>query len=130
MIHRFYKDDTGWYIDLQSLIEDGTFSKANLAMVAGADTLLDILSNNGKELTVQFEDKKFKGWEYQLEGMGISKDEEYLESVGHPIEYGGDYICTNPPKNNFHHELWLCQVCSFLFGGEFPKYIYIKIIKT
>lgn len=128
MTHRFYKDDSGWFIDLQFLIDNGTFTKANLAMVAGADTLLDILSNDGKEIIIQFEDQKFKGWEGKLENIGISMDEEFLEEIGHPVEYGGDYICTSLKGKLMSHRLWLCQVASFLFGGRFPKTIYIKIV--
>ena len=123
MTHRFYKDDTGWYIDLQSLIDDGTFTKGNLAMVLGADTLLDKLSNNGTEITIQFEKEKFKGWQEQLKNTSVGMDEEALEELNHPVELGGYYYAIK-----MQHSLWLCSVASFLFGGDFPKNIYIRVV--
>lgn len=125
MTKKFYKDEEGWFVDLPELIEDGTFTKANFAMVLGADTLLDKLSNNGTEIVIQFEKEKFKGWEEQLKNTSVGMDEEALDELNHPIELGGYYHAT---KHN--HPLWLCGVCAYLFEGEFPKNIYIKIIKT
>lgn len=126
MTYRFYKDKDGWFIDFQEAIDAGIYSKANLAMVLGADTLLDTLSNNGKEIIVRFEDKKFKGWEGLLEKEGISQDEEALEALGHPVQYGGDYICTKLFGKKYNHKLWLCEVAAYLLNG-FPDKIYIKI---
>jgi hypothetical protein len=123
MTKRFYKDDQGWFIDLPELVQDGTFSKSNLAMVLGADTLLDKLSKNGSEITIRFENKKFEGWEEHLRNTSVGMDQEALEDLNHPIELGGYY---HAEKHD--HPLWLCSVCSFLFGGEFPKNIYIKTI--
>ena len=124
MTKRFYKDEGGWFVDLPDLIADGTFTKGNLAMVLGADTLLDKLSDDGTEITIQFENKKFKGWEEHLRNTSIGMDEEALDELNHPIELGGYYHAV---KHN--NPLWLCSVASFLFEGEFPKNIYIKIIK-
>jgi hypothetical protein len=48
--HRFYKTPEGtWYIDLP----DWTGSKAELQMVAGADTLLDEISDGKDEVTLE-----------------------------------------------------------------------------
>jgi len=129
MTKRFYKDAGGWYIDLPELIANGTFAKGNLAMVAGADTMLDILSKYKEEITIKFEDQKFKGWQGHLVQKGISKDEAFLESIGHPVEFGGDYVVTTLFGLPSGHELWLCGVCAYLFNGIFPKNIYIKIVK-
>jgi hypothetical protein len=62
-VHRFYKDDQGWFIDLPEFLEAGLGTKGNLAMVAGADTLLDRLSNNGDEVILRISDEDFKGSE-------------------------------------------------------------------
>ena len=59
MIKRFYKENSIWYIDLPEFLEEGMGSKANLMMVDGADTLLDILSNNGSEVTLEFSQLPF-----------------------------------------------------------------------
>ena len=39
----FYKDDSGWYIDFPEFIEQGLGTKGDLAMVSGADQMLDYL---------------------------------------------------------------------------------------
>lgn len=122
---RFYREKSGeWYIDLQPLLDNGTFTKANLQLVLGADTLLDKLSAGADEVTVRFENKKFKGWEEHLRNTSVGMDQEALEDLNHPVELGGYY---HAEKHD--HPLWLCGVCSYLFGGEFPANIYIKIIK-
>jgi len=123
MTKRFYKDEGGWFVDLPDLIADGTFTKGNLAMVLGADTLLDKLSNNGTEITIQFEKGKFKGWQEQLKNTSLGMDEEALEELNHPVELGGYYYAIK-----MQHSLWLCSVASFLFGGDFPKNIYIRVV--
>lgn len=123
MTKRFYKDEGGWFVDLPDLIADGTFTKGNLAMVLGADTLLDKLSNNGTEITIQFEKEKFKGWQEQLKNTSLGMDEEALEELNHPVELGGYYYAIK-----MQHSLWLCSVASFLFGGDFPKNIYIRVV--
>ena len=56
---RFYKENGMWFIDLPEFLEKGLGTKANLLMVAGADELLDILSQNGTEITLQFGDEIF-----------------------------------------------------------------------
>ena len=44
--HRFYKEEHGgWYIDLPAYLEQGG-AKGDLAMVAGADTMLDIMARS------------------------------------------------------------------------------------
>jgi hypothetical protein len=51
---RFYKEGKIWYIDLPEFLDEGLGTKANLIMVDGSDALLDILSKNGKEVTIEF----------------------------------------------------------------------------
>ena len=61
MIHTFYKDNTGWFIDLPEYINSGLGTKANLAMVLGADTFLDKLSNNGDKITLEISETPIDG---------------------------------------------------------------------
>lgn len=123
MTKRFYKDEGGWFIDLPEYIEAGIGTKGNLAMVCGADTMLDKLSNNGDEIIIKFEDHKFKGWEDQLTNIGIGMDKEALDAVEHPeVEYGGYYHA-----KKLDHNLWLCPVVEFIWG-HYPKEIYIRIV--
>jgi hypothetical protein len=42
----FYKEAGIWYADLPAFLEANLGTKANLMMVEGADTFLDLVSNN------------------------------------------------------------------------------------
>ena len=66
MEKRFYKENEIWYIDLPEFLEQGLGSKANLMMVDGSDALLDILSKNGTEVSVEFSQLPFDGATYTL----------------------------------------------------------------
>jgi hypothetical protein len=112
MIHSFYKDHEGWFIDLPEFLEQGLGSKGNLAMVAGADHLLDILSGNGTRITIRLETEDFEGQQGVLIKDGFSL-------------YGQDYIFTS--QNRCDHKLWLCPVTKYVFGGRYPKKIYISV---
>lgn len=124
MIHKFNKEAGAWYIDIPGFIEQGLGSKGNLMMVAGADTLLDILSNNGDEVTIEFDENDFEGSEDVLLYTGRGMNEEELKIVNHPeVDYGGYYI-----SKNRQHPLWLCPVAEMLFGGHYPEKIFIKTL--
>jgi len=126
MTHRFYKDHEGWFIDLPEFIELGLGTKGNLAMVLGADTFLDRLSNNGTEVTLElseYEDE-IENYDGMFEHLGYSEPVDDLEEVGHPIQMGGDYI-----EKELNHQIWLCPVTIFVFGGHYPDQIYYKVVK-
>jgi hypothetical protein len=48
--HTFLKEDDQWFIDLPEYIANGG-SKADLRMIAGADTMLDIMTGAGGRVT-------------------------------------------------------------------------------
>ena len=122
MKHTFYKEDGLWYIDLPEFLEAGLGTKANLLMVAGADTFLDKLSNNGDRVTVRIETAPYAEQEYALSKMGLGMDKALLDAVGHaPVPYGAYY------KANDGHVLWLCPVTEYVFGGDYPNNIYINV---
>ena len=127
---RFYKEDGMWYIDLPEFLEAGLGKKANLLMVAGADTLLDKLSNNGTEITIRFGNHQFDGSGYIiLNRTEIGFDKDYLEGVGHaPVDSGAYYkVKQNGPLND--HQLWLCPVTTYIFDGRYPSIIHIQPIQ-
>lgn len=129
MIKRFYKERDIWYIDLPEFLEEGLGSKANLMMVDGADTLLDILSNNGTEVTLEFTDKAFVGWTTYLRMVKHGMDKDYLDKIGHaPVNDGAYYeaLVINEKKTN--HMVWLCPVTEYVFLSEYPEDIYVKVI--
>ncbi len=124
MTHRFYKEDGTWYIDLPAYLEAGLGTKANLMMVCGADTFLDHLSNQGSEVTVHIETAPYAEQTYALKKIGMGKDQEQLDAVGHaPVDYGAYY---KADRNN--HLLWLCPVTEYVFGGGYPDNIYIHVV--
>ncbi|MEY4275152.1 MAG: hypothetical protein RL638_2100 [Bacteroidota bacterium] len=124
MTHRFYKETGTWYIDLPAYLEAGLGTKANLMMVAGADIFLDQLSNHGTEVTVHIETEPYAEQSFALKKIGIGKDQELLDAVGHaPVEYGAYY---KADRNG--HILWLCPVTEYVFGGDYPDNIYIHVV--
>ena len=54
---KFYKDEGGWFVDLPGW--EGT--KADLAMVSGADTMLDIISQGENDIMVLLSTEEFDG---------------------------------------------------------------------
>ena len=105
--YRFNKEEGCWYIDLPNW--DGT--KAELKMVAGADTLLDQLSNNGNTVEVVLSTEK----EITMFGFQTLKR-----------------IIQTPPNGCVYHlgftPVWLCNVTKFVFDGIFPKQIHFKVV--
>jgi len=122
--YRFYKDETGWFIDLPGVIESGLFEKSNLQMVAGADELLDLLSEDGKNVTLEFSDDSFEGWEHHMIISGFGMDAEELNEYGHPIEMGAYYT-----RESDGFVIWLCPVTKYVFNGEYPQNIYFRTVK-
>ena len=110
---RFYKDEYGWFIDLP----EWPGSKADLAMVMGADTLLDILSEGNTEVIIQFSNQNFE-------------NAEVLTKLRDDLDIGGAHYLTHHitiPMGELVLELWLCDVTKFIFG-LMPDKIYLKRI--
>jgi hypothetical protein len=129
MIHRFYKENRMWYIDLPQFLEQGLGTKSNLLMVGGADTLLDKLSNNTDEVTLQISELPFVGWTTWLRKLKNGKDDTYLKEVGHaPVNDGAYYNAVVIDNVKTNHEVWLCPVTEYVFDGAYPEDIYVKII--
>ena len=132
MIKRFYKENNIWYIDLPEFLEAGLGTKANLMMVLGADELLDILSNNGDNITVEFDDKPMLGHNAQLQLIVMGMDKKLLDAIGHaPVDYGAYYTAFSTEGLGYEFKIssvWLCPVTEYVFGGHYPKSIYIKLI--
>ena len=107
---KFYKDEGTWYVDLP----EWEGSRADLAMVSGADTMLDIISQGENDIKVLLSTEDFDGsnkLELLRDAPEIGEGSWYLMKTYKGIEY--------------NLELWLCDVTIFVFGG-FPKNIYIS----
>lgn len=111
MIKRFYKEQDGkWYVDLP----EWTGSKADLQMVCGADTMLDIIAEDENEVNLQL----------SLEDSEESDVLEFMH-LATDWENGAFYKMKSYKGFDFNLKIWLCDVTKYVFG-EFPKNIYIK----
>ena len=130
---RFYKENEMWYIDLPEFLEAGLGTKNNLLMVAGADTLLNILTDDGTEAVIEFGDERFDGCNVQLDLNEMGKDQALLDAVGHaPVDYGAYYSAYNTQWLGYEFKLssvWLCPVTEYVFGGGYPKRIYLRVVE-
>lgn len=114
--NRFYKEEDGsWYIDLPNY----PLAKANLAMICGADSLLDVLSKNTNEVYLAFSNDEIEGYD------------DILTRVNKNGLFGGaTYFVENTYiKYSYQGEntLWLCPITIYVFG-HYPKKIYFKVI--
>lgn len=99
------EEDNKWYIDLP----EWTGDKADLEMVAGADTLLDYLSNSETNVDTLVSEEPL--------------DDSITLTKRWNIYGGADYKVTNCPDV---YTAWLCKVTKFVYGGYMPQKLFIK----
>jgi hypothetical protein len=117
-IYRFYKEvDSKWYIDLP----EWEGMKAELQMVEGADTMLDIISEGETETNIVISLEPFEQANILelIENLSIEQKEiiKYCD--------GAFYILKKYEGFEYNITLWLCNVMLYVFGG-FPEKIYLK----
>jgi len=112
---QFNKEKNGcWYVDFPHW----PFSHDNLAMVSGADKMLELLSNGNLFAKMSVipanEQEEHKGY---IE----------LEQTEHSLFGGSTYQVKYEPfiKRYKQDTLWICPVTLFVLG-HYPKFIYIK----
>ena len=108
--YRFYKEETGsWYADLPGY----PGPKGDLLMVAGADTMLDVLAKGGSECSIVASESPF----------------EYAETLKLLREAGGggDYFLERYNGKPINHDIWLCNVIKYVFG-KVPPVLYFKLL--
>jgi hypothetical protein len=125
MKKRFYKENEIWYIDLPEFLEQGLGSKANLMMVDGSDDLLDILSENSNEVTVEFSHLPFEGATYSLRAQQIGSNQSLLSKIGHAFVTYGMYYNVRELNDM---RIWLCPVTEYVFGGNYPREIFVRVV--
>jgi hypothetical protein len=110
-IHQFdfYKDSTGWYIDFPEYINLGYGTKADLAMVSGADAMLDYLSQGNPRIKLTFSDKELMDAKVNLTMVARN-------------QWGATY----KTNHNIIPQVWLCNVTKLFFDGIHPSRIYIR----
>ena len=110
---RFYREDTRWYADIPSYIEEGG-NQADLEMVLGADIWLDILSQYGTEITLEISTEEQEDWDF----IEYQKQNEFddMEGVYQDHKSG--------------HLMWLCKITIWLLGNYPDKIYYRKLWTT
>lgn len=98
-----------WYIDLPEWLGP----RANLEMVAGADTMLDVFAQDQERVNVTFTN---------YEAPEITPD-LLLTHVGE-----GTYSVTqlNEKYANAPAKMWLCGVTKFVFDSDYPEKISVR----
>jgi hypothetical protein len=127
MEKRFYKENAIWYIDLPEFLEQGLGSKANLMMVDGSDNLLDILSQNSNEVTVEFSHLPFVGATHSLRAQQIGSNQDLLSKIGHALVSYGMYYNVRELNDM---RIWLCPVTEYVFGGSYPREIFVRVVES
>ena len=111
--YRFYKNETGWFVDLPEYIEKGG-TIDNLEMVEGADTMLDIIGEGKKEVTLSIATEKFQ-----------NSDQLELKEKADQLKGGAYYFMKAFEGKEINLTMWLCGVIEFVFGG-IPQQIYLR----
>ena len=114
----FLKDDAGWYADMEG-------TRAQNAMVSGADAMIEVLSGGSRRVEMCFSS------DVEQPGDHIMR----LHRVEHD-PWGATYRVSNGNAGeapSFSGILglplaWLCNQTHRFIGGEHPKDIYVHTI--
>lgn len=109
--YTFIKEDTTWYIDLPSYLEQGG-DKEDLRLRAGTNRLLTILAGKRRRVTVTIDTDPFEG-------------AEVLELVAHCEAPRGGAIYLMETGREASVLIWICDIALFVFG-DMPATIYFK----
>lgn len=125
----FNKESGIWHIDLPDFLEMGLGTKADLMMVDGADTFLDKLSKNTNSVKVFVSVHRYDGFEARISMINKGMNTDLLVQKGHaPVDYGAYYKLDVFNGAQGDHVLWLCPVTEYVFGGSYPKMIWLNVI--
>lgn len=106
--YKFEVNNRRWYV----VLPEWTGTKAELEMVCGADTMLDIIAEGESYVTLTLSLEPFEG--------AVT-----LEKIADNASAGGaDYILKEFGGIQYNLEMWLCDVTSFVFG-HLPQTIYL-----
>ncbi|WP_315815081.1 DUF6717 family protein [Paraflavitalea speifideaquila] len=111
--HTFIKEADQWFIDLPAYLANGG-DKGDLQMVAGADTMLDVMSGNQDRVTIELATAPFTGADV------LTLQELCDTEIG-----GGMYMMETFEGKKVMQQMWLCAVTQFVFG-YMPEQIFVK----
>ncbi len=104
----FEKEEGTWYIKLKLWLGP----KSALAMVQGADKLLDKLSNKTNKVKIKVSEKYIED--------AIVKASLILPNK---LSNGGNYKVEGP--EGYPKKMWLCNVTRFVYLGRMPLELYV-----
>lgn len=114
-IHSFKKDQQGWFIDLKS----SPFGRGALAMIAGADTFLDILAEGKEEVTLSLSTDPEHGFE-------MLERTELIGGLAMSVFNGANYVVNTYKGQYYNHAVYLCPVTCYVFG-YYPSTIFFQV---
>lgn len=132
---KFYKTESGqWYIDLPYYLTMGGHI-SHLLMVAGADTLLDLIDNkHANEVYLEIFGDNIKGY-YDLSTMDTirtlyKKSEPINLGIGctYTLAYDNSKLSLSFLKTNLDNTVWLCPTTLYVFDNKYPDKIYFRKI--
>lgn len=112
--------DNLWYIDMP-----WPGDRYNLAMVAGADKLLDRLSSNDRTPGLRKHNRVRVMVNPSRKQLPEMMKEGYIECVQQYATITGGSTYRVYGLTDFTREIWICPVTLTVLG-HYPKYIYIK----
>lgn len=135
----FVKDGGIWYID----VPNWPWKRDNLAMVAGADKMMDLLANSPQnDKGANHVRLRIKPASEQVDPDTLQQllDDDWVElaQIDSSLTGGATYTAKGHAMEGFYRvdpwsgehlsrTLWLCPVTLFVFG-QYPKYFYGKVI--
>lgn len=101
-----------WYVDLP----EWEGSKADLEMVSGADSMLEILAQGDDSVTLYMDTEYHDGFEIL-----------HFNKLAVELGNGAYYTMEKYQGIEFDLEMWLCDVTKFVFDEFPPKLYFTKI---
>ncbi len=118
----FEKENNHWYIKLNNWVG----AKHNLMMVAGADTMLDELTEyvggdiNAPYVEISFDVEDGKSLDQVASGVDVlTFERQDMSLLG-----GANYKALE--RSGFTHRFWLCPVTLFVYQ-KYPRYFSISL---
>lgn len=114
---KFYKEsDSRWYVDLP----EWEGAKADLEMVSGADSFLEIMAEGDAQVDVILTTYSFSGAD-ELTMTKLGRIENW------ELGTGAWYKLSKYRGIEFDLEMWLCDVTKFVFGDFQTKIYFSKV---
>ena len=110
------------------------FDKANLEMVAGADSLCELYAKGQNNLTIKIIASKKELQQYENDnydkfiGETLPQNTKLMDKLLYGRTYTNvETIIQNLKEQTRIRTMWICPVTLFVLG-RYPNYIYIKKI--